>query len=197
MQKRTQKFQKVLANVRLSLFHSPFLENNLPQIPVPPFACFVMQAASWPMGSVSITPQQQFHFPSEAKQFQSLEMFLITSVVYECYTISRVYIKNICSFQKFLNFSQDYIHKLTLQPLFLSSYTVFLNVTWTWISSFWSCEIKNFCIILWLWLKKKKSGQNISARSNLLSTVNARGVNSSFLFAKLLTQSLFVLLDQF
>lgn len=44
---------------------------------------------------------------------------------------------------------------------------------------------------------EKKSGQNISARSNLLPTVNARGVNSSFLFAKLLTQSLFVLLDQF
>lgn len=44
---------------------------------------------------------------------------------------------------------------------------------------------------------EKKSGQNISALSNLLSTVNAHGVNSSFLFAKLLTQSLSVLLDQF
>lgn len=55
-------------------------------------------------------------------------MFLITSVVYECYMISRVYIKNTCSFQKFLNFSQDYIHKLTLQLLSLSSYTVFVNV---------------------------------------------------------------------
>lgn len=41
------------------------------------------------MGSVSIT-LQQFHFPPEAKQFQSLEMFLIMPVVYECYMISRV-----------------------------------------------------------------------------------------------------------
>jgi len=47
-------------------------------------------------------------------------MFLITSVVYECYMISRLYIKNICCFQKFLNFSQNYVYKLTLQPLSLS-----------------------------------------------------------------------------
>lgn len=45
--------------------------------------------------------------------------------------------------------------------------------------------------------KKLPSGQNISVKSNLLSTVNAHGVNSPFLFAKLLTRSLSVLLDQF
>lgn len=123
-----QKVHKVWANVWLS-FLWPFLRIQTPSNHSPPLACLAMQAASWPRGSVSITPQQQFHFPSEAKQFQSLEMFLITSVVYECYMISRVYIKNICSFQKFLNFSQNYNHKLTLQPLSLSSYTVFLNVT--------------------------------------------------------------------
>lgn len=143
MQKWNWKVQKVLAV-------SP---SNRPWNPRPPFACFAMQAASWPRGSGSITPQQQFHFPAEAKQFQSLEMFLITSVVYECYMISKVHIKNICSFQNFLNFSQKSVHELPPQPLSLSSYTVFLTVTWTWVSSFWSSKV-NFCIILQLWKKK-------------------------------------------
>lgn len=159
--KETERFRKILANARLSLLQGPFSEHKPPWSPRPRFARVVMQAASWPGGSVSITPQQQFHFPSEAKQFQSLEMFLITSVVYECYMIRGIYIKNICSFQKFLNFSQNYIRRLTLQPLSLSSYTVFLNVTWTWVSSFWSSEIKNICIILRLWLKKKKKNSPV------------------------------------
>lgn len=179
----------------------PLSQSFLRAEPLSPLCLFVMQAASWPRGSVSITLQQQFHFPPEAKQFQSLEMFLIMSVVYECYMFTTVYIKNTYNFQEFLNFSQNFVHKLTLQPLFLSRDTVFWNITWTWVSSPWNSELKDFCIILQLWLrkipKKLPSGQNISAKSNLLSTVNAHGVNSSFLFAKLLTQSLFVSLDQF
>lgn len=71
-------------------------------------------------GSVSITPQQ-FHFPSEVKQFQSLAMLLITPVVYECCVITGVYVKNFCCFPVFLSSSQNNIHKSTPPPLPLSS----------------------------------------------------------------------------
>lgn len=169
--------------------------------PPSPLCLFVMQAASWPRGSVSITLQQQFHFPPEAKQFQSLEMFLIMSVVHECYMITGLYRKNTCSFQEFLNFSQNFIRKLTLQSLFLSRYTVFLkhhlNLSFILLKLWTQRFLHNTLVVIEKNPKKLPSGQNISAASNLLSSVNAHGVNSSFLFAKLLTQSLFVSSDQF
>lgn len=132
-----QCIKQILSQVMVfELLRNEIPEGNLnlghfdqPEIILLPLCLFAMQAAFWPRGWISITLQQPFHFPPEAKKFQSLEMFLIMSVVYECYMITTVYIKNTCSFQEFLNFSQNFIHKLTLRPLFLSRHTVFWNVT--------------------------------------------------------------------